>query len=81
MDRYNYFEIWSCCDRSHFVKFGTWKSTVPELQTEEDQIITGYAVADTAQLSAEIAPNLLEIGEISTPSETPWYIGIPAILE
>jgi len=39
-------------------------------QTEEDD--SHYAVGDTARLSAEdVAPNLLEIGEISSPSETP----------
>ena len=40
-------------------------------QTEEDRL-AGYAVGHTARLSAEdVAPNLFEIGEISSPSETP----------
>ena len=39
-------------------------------QTEEDD--SHYAVGDTARLSAEdVDPNLLEIGKISSPSETP----------
>ena len=45
------------------------EAMVPE-QTEESRL-AGYAAGDTTQLSAEVAPNLLEIGEISTPSETP----------